>query len=50
MKMTALCGHIEADRRLRGEYCLHHQGEELGYRPGDEGSMHLQNVGLLLQQ
>jgi hypothetical protein len=28
MKMTALCGLVEVDRRLRGVYLLHHQGDE----------------------
>jgi hypothetical protein len=30
----ALCGLVEVNRRFRGAYCLHHQGD-------DGGSMHL---------
>jgi hypothetical protein len=25
---VALCSHIEVDRRFRGEYCFHHQGDD----------------------
>jgi hypothetical protein len=35
---VAPCSHVEVDRRLRGAYCLHHQGD---HRPGDRGSTHL---------
>jgi hypothetical protein len=26
---TVLCSLVEADRRLRGAYCLYHQGDEM---------------------
>jgi hypothetical protein len=41
---VAPCSHVEVDHRLRGAYCLHHQGD---HRPGDRGSTHLLNVGQL---
>jgi hypothetical protein len=25
------CSHVAVDRRFRGAYCLHHQGDELTY-------------------
>jgi hypothetical protein len=31
---VAPCSHVEVDRRFRGAYCLHHQGD-------DGGSAHL---------
>jgi hypothetical protein len=42
MKMTVvwdvvLCCLVEIDRRFRGAYCLHHQGDS----PDDGGSKHL---------
>jgi hypothetical protein len=27
----ALCSHVEVDRRFRGAYCLHYQGEMFKY-------------------
>jgi hypothetical protein len=35
---VAPCSHVEVDRRFRGTYCLHHQGDR---------STHLWNVGQL---
>jgi hypothetical protein len=37
---VAPCSHVKVDRRFRGAYCLHHQGD-------DRGSTHLWNVGPL---
>jgi hypothetical protein len=37
---VALCCHFEVDRRFRGTYCLHHQGD-------NGGSTHLWNVDKL---
>jgi hypothetical protein len=34
---TTPCSLVEADRRFRGAYCLHHQ---VDYRPDDGGSKH----------
>jgi hypothetical protein len=34
---VAPCSLVEIDRRFRGAYCPHHQGD----RPDDEGSEHL---------
>jgi hypothetical protein len=50
MKVTAfwdmaLCSLVEVDRRFRGAYCLHRQGD---HRPDYGGSKHLLNVGQLL--
>jgi hypothetical protein len=46
MKMTAFwdivpCSLVEVDRRFRGAYCLHHQGDE---GPDDGGSTHQKAV------
>jgi hypothetical protein len=41
---VAPCSHVEVDRRFRGAYCLHHQGDD---GPDDGGSTHLWNVGPL---
>jgi hypothetical protein len=40
IKMTAfrdiaLCSIVEADRRFRGAYCFHHQGDGHLYHPDD---------------
>jgi hypothetical protein len=47
MKMTVLShvvpfSLVETDRRFRGAYCLHRQGDD---HPNYEGSKHLWNVG-----
>jgi hypothetical protein len=36
---------LGVDQHFRGAYCLHHQGD----RPGDGVSMHLSNMGVLVQ-
>jgi hypothetical protein len=36
---------VEVGGRFRGSYCLHNQG----IRPDDGGSIHLWNIGQLLQ-
>jgi hypothetical protein len=28
---VATCGLVDSDRRFRGAYCLHHQGDKLEY-------------------
>jgi hypothetical protein len=38
------CSHVQFDRRFRGAYCLHHQGDD------DVGSAHLRNVSPLQRQ
>jgi hypothetical protein len=38
------CSLVVVDRRLRGAYCLHNQGN---HRPDDGGSTHIWNVSLL---
>jgi hypothetical protein len=35
---VAQCNPVETDRRFRGAYCLHHQGD-------NGGSKHLRNIG-----
>jgi hypothetical protein len=32
---VAPCSHVEVDRRFRGAYCLHHQGDELFIRTSE---------------
>jgi hypothetical protein len=43
VKMTAVwdiasCSLVEVDRRFRGTYCLHRQGDDCVDSPDDEGS------------
>jgi hypothetical protein len=40
---TAPCSLVGVDRRFRGAYFIHHQGDD----PDDGGSTHLSYVGLL---
>jgi hypothetical protein len=39
--VVATCNYVEVDRRFRGAYCLHYQGDGTD----DGGSMHLWNIG-----
>jgi hypothetical protein len=38
---TSPCSLLEADRRFRGAYCLHHEGD----LPDNGSIVHLWNVG-----